>query len=118
MHPFGLISIPAADPRPGLFRTPPHAPIPFLILAGIAQIVALSAFQGSVPDRQFGAATLDPETVEDSNSSPTAGAQEPRSGTTIVALGPVDSDNIFPQFSEASEHRNTMLETHPVLVGD
>jgi len=118
VHPFGLISIPPADPRPSLFRTSPHALIPFLMLARVAQVVALSAFQGSVLDRQFGAVTLDPETVEDSNSFPTARAQEPGTGTTEVALSPVDSDNILCQFSEASEQGNTMLETHPALFGD
>jgi hypothetical protein len=118
VHPFGLIAIPAADPCPNLFRTPPHASIPFFVLASVAQVVALSAFQGSVPNWQFGAVTLELGPVEDSNSVPTARAQKPRTGTTVVALSPVDSDNIFHQLSEASEHGNSMLETHPALFGD
>jgi hypothetical protein len=118
VHPFGLCSVLAADPRPSLIRTPPHALIPFLMLARVGQIVALSAFQGSVLDRQFGTVTLDLACVEDGNSFPTARAQKPRTGTTVVALGPIDSDNIFPQSSEASEHGNTMLKTHPAFFGD
>ncbi len=118
MHPFGLVSILAADPRPSLFRTPPHALMPFLVLARVAQALASFAFQGSVPDRQFGAVTFELGPVEDSNSFPTARAQKPRSVATVVALSPVDSDNIFRQASEAGEHGKTMLEMHPALFGD
>ncbi len=118
MHPFGLSSVLSADPRPSFFRTPPHASIPFFVLARVAQVVTLSAFQRSVPDRQFGAITLELGPVEDSYSVPTARAEKPRTGTTVMALGPVDRDNIFRQPPEASEHGNSMLETHPILFGD
>jgi len=118
VHPFGLFCVLAADPRPNLFRTPPHSLMPFLVLARVAQVVAMSAFQGSLPDRQFGAVAVDLAPVEDSNSSPTARAQKPRTGTTVVAVSPVDSNNILPQSSKASEHGNTMLETHPVVFGE
>jgi len=78
----------------------------------------MSAFQGSVPDRQFGAITLDLAPIEDSNSSATTRAQEPGTDTTEVACSPVDGDNILPQSSEASEQGYAMLEPHSVLVRD
>ena len=49
------------------------------------------------------AAMVDLAPEKDSDSFVTARTQKPRTDTTEVALSPADSDNIFPQLSEASE---------------